>query len=172
MGWPKGRPKSEEHKRKISAANKAPSEDKIRKLSEAHKGKTRTEDHRRRTSEALHRRWNDPEERLKMLEGKARHLRANLSPYESYMANLLTDLGIEFENNKVMGVRYIVDFFIPLWEMVVEIDGNHHRWVEGKPERDAERDKWLYDQGYTVVRFCTTEMSDVIGEHATKGWVL
>lgn len=58
--WTKGKPRSEETKRKIGEANSNPSKEARQKMSEAHKGKIRSEEHRKNLSLALKGRtvWN------------------------------------------------------------------------------------------------------------------
>ena len=46
--------------------------------------------------------------------------------------------------------RYIVDFACHEKRIVIEVDGGQH--VQDK-ERDRERDQWLKEQGYNVLRF-------------------
>jgi len=51
--------------------------------------------------------------------------------------------------------RYIVDFACHEKRIVIEVDGGQH--VQDK-ERDRERDQWLKEQGYNVLRFWNNEV--------------
>lgn len=47
---------------------------------------------------------------------------------------------------------YIVDFYCPAEQLVVELDGHHH-FTQAGGQRDAHRDAWLLRQGLRVLRF-------------------
>ncbi|MBI3921451.1 MAG: DUF559 domain-containing protein [Armatimonadetes bacterium] len=53
--------------------------------------------------------------------------------------------------------KYIADFCCPLCHLVVEVDGPLH---EGREGYDANRQSWLEDQGYHVLRFSTGYVYD------------
>jgi very-short-patch-repair endonuclease len=53
-----------------------------------------------------------------------------------------------------------VDFFCPAKRLVIELDGGHHNDDE-TAKRDSERQAWLEQEGYRVVRFWN---SDVTGD--------
>jgi very-short-patch-repair endonuclease len=62
--------------------------------------------------------------------------------------------GYKFRRQDPMG-RYIVDFACHEKRIVIEVDGGQH--VQDK-ERDRERDQWLKEQGYNVLRFWNNEV--------------
>ncbi len=64
--------------------------------------------------------------------------------------------GLRFRRQQPIG-RYIVDFFCPDRKLVVEVDGEQHA-LGAQPAADAERTRWLEEQGYAVVRFWTNEV--------------
>jgi very-short-patch-repair endonuclease len=49
--------------------------------------------------------------------------------------------------------RYVVDFVCLAKRVVVEVDGGQH-----SDTADAERDSWLQDQGFVVLRFWNNEV--------------
>jgi len=59
--------------------------------------------------------------------------------------------GISFATQKKMLDRYVVDFLLRDWPVVIEADGVHHRLPRSRA-RDAERDRLLYEAGYIVFR--------------------
>jgi very-short-patch-repair endonuclease len=65
-------------------------------------------------------------------------------------------LGMKFRRQHPIG-PYIVDFFCPAKNLVVEVDGEQHA-LNDHPEREAQRTQWLEAQGYSVVRFWTHEV--------------
>jgi len=58
---------------------------------------------------------------------------------------------------------YYLDFYIPKWNLVIEVDGSYwHRTVAVK-KRDARKDKRLTNLGYTVRRISEDDVNkDVI----------
>jgi very-short-patch-repair endonuclease len=50
--------------------------------------------------------------------------------------------------------NYIVDFLCYEYRLIVECDGSQH----AESARDEVRDRWLTDQGFTVVRFWKHEV--------------
>jgi very-short-patch-repair endonuclease len=61
--------------------------------------------------------------------------------------------GIKFKRQAVIG-RYIADFACFDSKLVIEVDGGQH---EGKAS-DIERDRWLAQQGFRVIRFWNNEV--------------
>ena len=60
--------------------------------------------------------------------------------------------GHKFRRQKPIG-KYIVDFVCHEKQLVIEVDGGQH-----SIDRDTERDKWLNEQGYMVLRFWNKEL--------------
>jgi very-short-patch-repair endonuclease len=92
----------------------------------------------------------------------AKKLRANTTPHERILWRALKELPIEgthFRRQAPIG-RYVVDFFCPAKRLVIELDGGHHNDDE-TAKRDSERQAWLEQEGYRVVRFWN---SDVTGD--------
>ncbi|MCL4673015.1 MAG: DUF559 domain-containing protein [Sphingomonadaceae bacterium] len=67
--------------------------------------------------------------------------------------------GIKFRRQKVIG-KFIADFAANEPKLVIELDGDTHA---GRERYDAERSKFLEEQGYRVIRFSN---ADVIGNMA------
>jgi very-short-patch-repair endonuclease len=94
--------------------------------------------------------------------GAAKKLRANTTPHERALWRALKDLPIEgthFRRQAPIG-RYVVDFFCPAKRLIIELDGGHHN-DDVTAKRDSERQAWLEQEGYRVVRFWN---SDVTGD--------
>ena len=60
-------------------------------------------------------------------------------------------MGVQFYRQKPLG-PYIVDFYAPKANIVVEVDGSQHM-EEGVGQKDAQRDKYLENQNLSVLRF-------------------
>ncbi|MBS1496707.1 MAG: HsdR family type I site-specific deoxyribonuclease [Bacteroidetes bacterium] len=86
----------------------------------------------------------------KNLKEKARALRQAGNLSEVLFWNQVKNKqfkGLDFDRQKIIG-NYIVDFYCPNCNVVVEIDGSSH---DDKVEYDAERDAYLQSLGLTVI---------------------
>jgi very-short-patch-repair endonuclease len=93
----------------------------------------------------------------KWLAAKAKELRGNATEAEKYLWYMLRlkNLGFKFRRQAVIG-SYIVDFICFEKGLIVEVDGGQH----GDSMKDKERDEWLRQRGYSVLRFWN---NDVLG---------
>ena len=93
------------------------------------------------------------------LKDKARQLRTNLTESESALWSRLRSkqiMGVQFYRQKPVG-NYIVDFFAPRANLVVEVDGSQHI-EKDHLQRDANRDAYLAGLGLEVLRFNSGEV--------------
>lgn len=65
--------------------------------------------------------------------------------------------GTHFRRQVPIG-PYIVDFFCPAKQLVIELDGGHHNESD-EAQRDRVRQGWLEKVGYRVIRFWNSEIS-------------
>jgi 2-C-methyl-D-erythritol 2,4-cyclodiphosphate synthase len=93
-----------------------------------------------------------------LLLDKAREMRKNPTEAESVLWNYLSDnkMGTHFRRqHPVYG--YIPDFISLKDKLIIEVDGGYH--LEGEqPEADAERTKYLNEEGFIVLRFTNEEV--------------
>ena len=92
---------------------------------------------------------------------KARDLRKNLTDAERILWRhlRLRQMGaFKFRRQQPID-NYIVDFICFERRLILEIDGGHH---SEQPARDAKRDEWLREQGFTVLRFWNNEVLEEI----------
>jgi very-short-patch-repair endonuclease len=90
----------------------------------------------------------------------AKRLRANMTPHERILWRALKELpvdGTHFRRQAPVG-PYVVDFFCPAKHLIIELDGGHHNDDE-TARRDRQRQLWLEQEGYRVVRFWNSEVS-------------
>ena len=64
--------------------------------------------------------------------------------------------GSQFYRQRIIG-DYIVDFYCPKANLIVELDGGQHYTDEGI-EKDKMRDNYMRDQGYKILRFSDREI--------------
>jgi len=92
----------------------------------------------------------------------AKKLRANTTPHERTLWRALKERpmeGTHFRRQAPIG-RYVVDFLCPAKRLIIELDGGHHN-DDATAKRDSERQAWLEQEGYRVIRFWN---SDVAGD--------
>lgn len=86
----------------------------------------------------------------KELKQRARDLRNNSTLSEVLLWRLLKNkqlYGLDFNRQKIIG-NYIVDFYCPKLNLVIEIDGSSH---DNKYIYDAKRDEYLNSLGLFVL---------------------
>jgi len=64
--------------------------------------------------------------------------------------------GVKFRRQEPVG-NFIVDFVAFEKRLVIEIDGGQHA-DENEKENDLQRDEWLKNQGFRVLRFWNNEV--------------
>ena len=103
----------------------------------------------------------------KSLKQASRDLRNNLTDAEKLLWSRLRNkqiLGLQFYRQKPI-LNYIVDFYCPAANLVIECDGGQHFTIEGL-ESDRTRDEALAQLGLKVLRFdngqIMTKLDDVV----------
>jgi very-short-patch-repair endonuclease len=69
--------------------------------------------------------------------------------------------GLDFDRQKVINNRYILDFYCPALNLAIEIDGVSH---VNKLEYDIERHNYLTELGMKVLHFSDDDVKKRIGE--------
>ena len=96
----------------------------------------------------------------KRIEHYARQMRKRPTPSEKRFRLILDKcckvIGCKYESQKTfwnssLGKAYIVDFYIPDYQVVIEIDGPYHQNDE-QAKADALRDSWFINNRKRVVR--------------------
>ena len=83
---------------------------------------------------------------------RARQLRKNPTDAERLIWQKLRFWqvdGCKFRRQQPLG-RYIVDFVCLQKRLIIELDGGQHA---ERVDYDKQRDAWLHDQGFVVLRF-------------------
>lgn len=87
----------------------------------------------------------------------ARYLRKNMTKEERRLwYDFLKGLPVMVHRQKIIG-RYIVDFYIANYQLIIELDGSQHYELDGK-EKDSIRDSYLRSLGFTVLRYSNSEV--------------
>lgn len=98
------------------------------------------------------------------LKPYARRLRSEMTESEKRLWFRLRNkqLGFQFYRQKSIG-NYIVDFYAPSANLVIEVDGSQHFEAEHL-ESDRSRDTYLSEQGLKVLRFDNFQVLQQIDE--------
>ena len=94
---------------------------------------------------------------MESIRSRAKELRKQPTSAEKILWEYLRDrrlLGLKFRRQHPLGT-YIVDFYCPAFRLVVEIDGEIHRYQEVD---DQARTDQLEEKGYKVIRFWNFEV--------------
>ena len=97
------------------------------------------------------------------LRDRARVLRSNMTDAEVKLwqhLRMKQAAGVKFMRQRPIG-NYIVDFYSPEFNLVVEVDGGQH-FEEQNIEYDKMRDAFLKDVGLMVLRFTNTDVLENI----------
>ena len=89
----------------------------------------------------------------------ARHLRSNMTIAEAKLWSSLRGkqiFGISFYRQKPIG-NFIVDFYAPKIQLVIELDGSQH-FEKSQVQKDIARDSYLREMGLVVLRFNNLEV--------------
>ena len=93
-----------------------------------------------------------------VLKANAQENRKKMTEAESAFWQIAksSGLGEKCRRQYILG-DYIVDFFFRKSMLIIEIDGGYHD-TEEQQEKDAIRQEWLEQNGYTVLRFTNDQI--------------
>jgi very-short-patch-repair endonuclease len=100
----------------------------------------------------------------KQLKALSQHLRKNMTDAENMLWLKLRRKqlkGHRFYRQKIIG-KYIVDFYCPKANLVIELDGGQH-YSEVGGTKDRTRDDVLIEMGIKVLRFSDRDVFENIG---------
>jgi len=98
-----------------------------------------------------------PIERNKNLLSNARRLRKEMTRHEKHLwYDFLKNYPVHIYKQRIIG-SYIVDFYCPSANLVIEIDGNQHYTEEGM-EYDANRTEIFEQNNLKVLRFHNSDI--------------
>jgi very-short-patch-repair endonuclease len=107
----------------------------------------------------------------KQLKALSQHLRKNMTDAEKLLWLKLRRKqlkGYQFYRQKIIG-KYIVDFYSPKANLVIELDGGQHYSEAGKA-RDRTRDDVLSEMGIQVLRYSDRDVFENIGGVMEEIW--
>jgi very-short-patch-repair endonuclease len=107
----------------------------------------------------------------KQLKTLSQHLRKNMTDAEKILWLKLRRKqlkGHPFYCQKII-VKYIVDFYCPKANLVIELDGGQHYSETGKA-KDRTRDDALREMGIKVLRFSDRDVFENMGGVMEEIW--
>jgi len=107
----------------------------------------------------------------KQLKALSQHLRKNMTDAENRLWLRLRRKQLKehsFYRQKISG-RYIVDFYCPKANLVIELDGGQHYSEAGKA-KDRARDNDLREMGLKVLRFSDRDLFENIDGVMERIW--
>jgi len=85
--------------------------------------------------------------------GMAINVTGKQTSIELKVKEQLDSFGVEYEEQKEFGNgKYFVDFYIPMFNIVVECDGDYWHSLPNMKKRDEIRDKWFESMGIITIR--------------------
>lgn len=103
------------------------------------------------------------EKKQQQLTERAEYHRRNPTKAEAVFCKKLHSmhLPVTIQRQIIFGY-YIVDFYLPEWHLVIEIDGRSH---VGREKQDAKRQSWLETEyGLRFLRFTNEHVTDCPGD--------
>jgi very-short-patch-repair endonuclease len=100
----------------------------------------------------------------KQLKALSQHLRKTMTDAENVLWLKLRRKqlkGHQFYRQKIIG-KYIVDFYCPKANLVIELDGGQH-YSEAGQAKDRARDDVLREMGIKVLRFSDRDVFENMG---------
>ncbi len=92
------------------------------------------------------------------LVSNAKELRKNMTNEEKHLwYDFLKELPVNVNRQKIIG-NYIVDFYIPKAQIVIEVDGSQH-YEESAKAKDDARDECLSNMGILVLRYTNQQIN-------------
>ena len=105
------------------------------------------------------------------LKKHSRNLKKNMTDAEHLLWSRVRRKqlkGLQFYRQRVLG-NYIVDFYCPRANLVIELDGGQHYSEKGR-KKDEIRDAYLTALGLKVVRFSDREVFENTDGIIDKIW--
>lgn len=106
-------------------------------------------------------------ERMSLSSFYKKEMRQEPTPTEVKVMQVLAFSGIKCIFQKVFLTKYsfyIVDFYLPEYKLVIEVDGKHHYTNKSQFRYDGKRTNYLQSiRGCKVIRFTNKEVRKDIG---------
>jgi very-short-patch-repair endonuclease len=120
----------------------------------------RSPERRDQHGELMQKLWQDPEFIDKVTMDRVGKIRSGYrTDIEAITEEALQNMEIDYEFEYRIG-RYSIDYYLPQYAIAIECDGEY--WHRNREEKDAEKDKYLEERGFTVLRLFGPDIRDDI----------
>ena len=93
-----------------------------------------------------------------LLKEHARRMRNNPTEAETFLWKQLKAQGLgEAFKRQCLILDFIADFYSPLANLIIEVDGEYHQ-AEEQQQLDKEREERLQAKGYNILRFTNEQV--------------
>jgi len=147
-----GRKANKETCRKISKALKG--------RASPNKGKKASKEVRRRMSEAHKGEYNSEHYRKIGLKGIKAQQSGSPTSIEKKVYQELKERGLLFETQKVINGKFVVDAYIPKFNLVIEADGDYWHGLDRVKKRDKAKNAYLKKCGFGLLRLTETKINN------------
>lgn len=96
---------------------------------------------------------------VKHLEKMQKNMQGAGTEPEKIMRSILKELKIKYSRQKIIGT-FIVDFYVPDSNLVIECDGDYWHKTEKGIERDKRKNEFLLSHDYKLLRFWESELKN------------
>lgn len=151
-----GHKHSEEARKKMSEAAKG---------NTSHLGKKCSKESRKRMSEAAKAAWARKTKKQRTEDilrfTNAPLLKTSDTKIEAKVEDQLRKYGIKFFKQKPLnGGHFIIDFYLPEYQLVVECNGSYWHKTTKRAERDKELEKYVLSKGKDILWLWDYEIND------------
>lgn len=170
-----GKRLSEKHKRKISRAKSGPrhhlwgkhrSKKTKEKISKANQGKNNYMYGKHHTQETIEKikKWGRDNKEIQRKGGikscKKQQEMNGPTSIEKKVYDELKKRGVLFEKQKTINERFLVDVYIPSFNLIVECDGDYWHSLKKNQMRDKAKDAYLAECGFDLLRLSEMEIKN------------
>lgn len=169
--------KNKEYREKLEKSLKGRkfSEEGKKSLSEGHKGKQGywkgkhlSEDHKRKISEAEKGKiqpWKGTklsiDHKMKIMNSVSKYFENNKSGIELKVEDQLKKYGIKYFTQKPLdNGHFIIDFYLPEYQLVVECNGDYWHSRPERKKRDKELEEYVLSKGKDILWLWEHEIDD------------
>lgn len=176
QAWNRGLTRSKDGRVAQPWLGKARSEETKRKISNSHKKSGHMPPKEVRARGKKHPNYGKPIMALSLLRLGALNSRKKLAlrnptNIEIVVDKFLSGSGVDYESQRPIDNRYLVDFFVPSKNLVIECDGEYWHSLAGTRKKDALENAYLKKQGYNLIRISERDILNGMYEEKLLKWL-
>jgi len=168
--WNKGKTRKQDKRVAQPWLGKKRSQETIRKISKAKKGVKLSTEHKKKLSKVAKEKgfgkWMKKKDlgseyyRKMGIKGVKIQQSGNPTSIEKKVYKELKERGLLFETQKVINEKFVVDAYIPKFNLVIEADGDYWHNLDRVKKRDRAKNAYLEKCGFGLLRLTETEINN------------